>query len=77
MGDVQFDEQATYKMRSVSPTGIVGFLIKNGFVKDTASAHGILIVAAVCAMIGAIFIFSSAQKATELLPAPPPYGFTE
>jgi hypothetical protein len=77
MGDVQFDEQASYQMKAPVHSGLVGFLIKSGIAKDSVSAHGILLVAAACSIIAALFIFSSAQQATEILPAPPPAGFSE
>lgn len=77
MGDVQFDEQASYQMKAHTQPGLVGFLIKSGIAKDVASAHVVLLIVAACCIIATIFIFSSVQKANEIIPAPPPAGFSE
>ena len=77
MGDVKFDEQASYQSPLRAQSGLTGFVIKIGLAKDAASARNVLIVAAVCSAIAAFFIFSSAQKTNEIVPAPPPAGFSE
>lgn len=69
MSNVQFEEEqadtARYVKYGQTPTGIIGFLLKRGIVKDENQANYVLIgviILVICVIVGIAFIPSGSTK---------------
>ena len=74
MGNVEFDEEyrgVNYTPAPNKTSGLTGWLMKSGVVKNQNTALGIIFVVAVILIIVAIFIFKETSK-----PIIPPIPFS-
>jgi hypothetical protein len=78
MAGVQFDETQGIAAKEKKPAfSLTGFLITIGIVKDAKSAEYVLLLLIMLMAAASFFFFDSAQKTMEIVPAPPPAGFSE
>lgn len=78
MAGVQFDEVEGVATKNAKPAfSLVGFLMTIGIARDKKMAEIILLVVVVCVVIATIFLFRSVERDTQIVPVPPPAGFTE
>lgn len=78
MAGVQFDEVEGVATRNAKPAfSLVGFLMTIGIARDKKTAEIILLMIIICVVVATVFLFRSVEKASQIVPVPPPAGFTE